>query len=449
MNRRLFWKLCGTLALGTLALVWTLSFLGNETEQQMSFIAKSHQQTLKEWGRTAERLYLAGDEAKLADWLADLQAREDTWAAVVRSDIRPLAGSTLSSQFLEGFRLGRNVEWKIHLYFEENPIMDMTFADGRTHFLITLPQRMRPGAYLPGVRLMLKVALPLAVLVLLCAVIYRHLMTPLRQLEAATRQFSDGHHGVRIRSMMGNRNDELTALTETFDQMAERTGELILSQRRLIAELSHELRTPLTRIDMAISCIEEGVDLRHCVPRIRSDCSAMRSLVEDALTLAWLENEKPSLAEDSLDLTDLLDSIVGDIRYEYPEHDVRTLLPDRAEVTDSSQRALSQAVENSLRNACKYSPGGGRITVSMVQDADGYRLTIDDEGPGVPEAQLEMIFRPFFRSNDAHVRSSSGHGLGLALARRQMSAIGGWIKADNLTGAGLRMTLWVPRCRPA
>lgn len=448
MNLRLFWKLCGTLALGTLALFWTLSFLGTETEQQMSFIAERHQQTLKAWGRTAERLHQSGDEAALAQWLTELQAREQTWAAVVTSEVRPLAGSALSEQFQQGFRLGRNVEWKIHLYFEENPIMDMTFADGHTHFLVTLPQRMRPGAYLPGARLMLKVALPLAVLVLLCVVIYRHLMAPLRQLEAATRQFSDGNHGVRVRALMGSRNDELTALADTFDQMAERTGELILTQRRLIAELSHELRTPLTRIDMAVSCMEEGVDRHHFVPRIRSDCEAMRSLVEDTLTLAWLENEKPRLNEDSLDLTDLLDSIVSDLRYEYPDHEITTRLPDQAEVTDSSHRALSQALENILRNACKYTPTGGRVTVSLQRDTEGFCLTMDDEGPGVPECQLERIFKPFFRSAEGQARQPAGHGLGLALARRQVSAVGGWVRAENLAGGGLRMTLWVPRCRP-
>lgn len=449
MNLRLFWKLCGTLALGTLMLFWTISFLGTETEQQMSFIAESHQQTLKAWGRKAEQLYRSGDEAALEGWLRSLQQQEDTWAAVVRSDVRPLAGSSLSYQFQRGFRLGRNVEWKIHLYFEENPIMDMTFADGHTHFLVTLPQRMRPGAYLPGAKLMLKVALPLAVLVLLCVVIYRHVMAPLRQLEAATRQFSDGNHGVRVRALMGARNDELATLAETFDQMAERTGELILTQRRLIAELSHELRTPLTRIDMAVSCMEEGVDVQHFVPRIRSDCDAMRSLVEDTLTLAWLENEQPSLHDDSLDLIDLLDSILEDIRYEYPDHELRTQLPDRAPVTDSSHRALSQALENILRNACKYTAPGGRVVVTVSSEADGYRLHIDDDGPGVPECHLDRIFQPFFRSADGQARQPAGHGLGLALARRQVSAAGGRLHAENLVAGGLRLALWVPRCRAA
>ena len=149
MNRRLLWKLCGILALGTSALFWVISFVGSETERQMSFIAEPHQQTLRDWGRTAEAMYRAGDEQALARWLEDLQTRENTWAAVVRSDIQPLVGSRLTDRFRDGFRLGRDETWKIHLYFTENPIMETTFADGKTHFLVLLPQRMRPGTYLP------------------------------------------------------------------------------------------------------------------------------------------------------------------------------------------------------------------------------------------------------------------------------------------------------------
>ncbi|EWH00384.1 sensor histidine kinase [Halomonas sp. BC04] len=447
MNRRLFWKLCGPLTLGTLILVWVVTFLGDETEQRMSFIAEHHQQTLKQWGETAERLYLAGDEQALADWLEALQAREEIWAAVVRSDVHPLAGSTLSAQFQEGFRLGRNVEWKIHLYFAENPIMDLTFADGHTHFLVTLPQHMRPGHYLPQASLILKVALPLSVLILLTLVIYRLLTGPLRQLELAARAFSEGNLGVRVRGLMGNRNDELSALAETFDQMAERTGERILTQRRLIADLSHELRTPLTRIDMAVSCVEEGIDTQHFLPRIRRECQLMRGLVEDALTLAWLENEKPSLDRDSLDLTDLIDSIIEDTRYEYPGHLLDRHLPDQAKISGSSQRALAQAVENVLRNACHYTPVGGAIRVGLQSDDEGYRLTIEDEGPGVPNDQLELIFTPFFRTARARNDRPDGHGLGLALARRQVEATGGWIRAGHRTEGGLRMTLWFPKSR--
>lgn len=446
MNRRLFWKLSGVVAVGTLILFWAITLVGNETEQKMSFIEPRHQSTLLAWGRRAEALYRAGDMEALAQWLEELQAREDTWAAVVRSDIRPLAGSHLSEQFQEGFRLGRKVTWKIHLYFPDNPIMDITFADGRTHFLVTLPQRMRPGAYLAQATVSLKVALPLAVLMLLSWVLYRHLMTPLRQLELATRQFSEGNLGVRVRGLLGRRNDELTALADTFDGMAERIGELILNQRRLIADLSHELRTPLTRIDMAVSCVEEGVDTAHFLPRIRRECAQMRALVEDTLTLAWLENEQPSLDQESLDLTDLLDSIVEDARYEFPDHQLQVSLPEQAPITGSSHRTLAQAVENIIRNALSYTPTGGSVRVDCQASEDGYLVQVADQGPGVPPDQLELIFKPFFRTASARASRPDGHGLGLALARRQVAAAGGWLRAENRDD-GLTMLLWLPAAR--
>lgn len=444
MNRRLWWLLCGTVALGTLVLFWTISFLGTTTEQQMSFIAREHQESLKAWGRTAERLHDSGDPAQLADWLRHLQAQEDTWAAVVRSEIQPLAGSHLSEQFQEGFRLGRHPEWKIHLYFPDNPIIDITFADGRTHFLVRLPQRMRPGTYLPEIKLLLKVALPLAVLLVMCLVIYRHLMNPIRQLDAATRQFSEGNLGTRVHALMGNRNDELAALAVTFDRMAERIGELILTQRRLIADLSHELRTPLTRIDMAVSCVEEGIDSRHFVPRIRRECDVMRALVEDTLTLAWLENEKPDLTQEELDLTDLVDSIIDDARYEFPDHVIATDLPEEALLSGSSHRALAQAIENVVRNACNYTPSGGRIDVALTSGEGGYLLSVRDGGPGVAAEQLDLIFRPFFRASGARSSAPSGHGLGLALTRRQVEATGGWARASNRAEGGLQLELWFP-----
>lgn len=229
--------------------------------------------------------------------------------------------------------------------------------------------------------------------------------------------------------------------------MAERTGDLILTQRQLIADLSHELRTPLTRIDMAISCVEEGIDTQHLLPRLRRECHLMRELVEDTLTLAWLENEKPNLDRDSLDLTDLLDSILEDARYEYPGHSLHARLPARAEISGSSHRALAQAFENVIRNACTHTPAGGNVWIDLQATPDGYLLTIEDEGPGVPTEHLERIFMPFFRTAQARGSRPGGHGLGLALARRQVEAAGGWIEAGNRQEGGLRMRLWLPASR--
>ncbi|WP_250658032.1 sensor histidine kinase [Alkalimarinus coralli] len=471
MNKRLLWKLCYTIAAGTVLLFWAIDVLTQRTEQRMSFIDVVYQQELTLMGQEAERIYTQQGEDALAVWLEALQKRENTWAAVVTSQINPLANGHLSEQFLQGFRLGRSVTWKIHLYFKENPIMDLTFSDGHTHFLIQLPQRMRPGAYLQYTQNLLQFGLPMVLLIVMSIVLYRHVMKPLRQLEKATRQFSEGQYDVRVKACLGGRNDELAALAATFDRMAARTGKLIIRQRQLIADLSHELRTPLARIDMAVDCLEHNIKPDKSLARLKRESENMRGLVDDTLTLAWLENEKPRLNEEEVDLVELLEIITSDARFEYPDRILKTTFPSSALLAHSSHRALGQAFENVIRNALRYTPEGGTVSVTIEGYEAGFEILVKDEGPGVPEQYIRDIFKPFFRveksRNDAaneiardnaapknmvledgHSQTkqtwNGGCGLGLALARRQLEAVGGCIKAANHASIGLEMRITLP-----
>ncbi len=444
MKRRLFWKLSAVIVAGTVLLFWLIHILVNKTEQHMSFIDEAHQQTLYEYAARAEQLYISGDDAQLAQWLQTIREKEDTWVALVQPKIEPIAGSQLSDEFRERFRLGRSIDWKIHLYFKTNPVMDVVFADGITHFLITLPQRMRPGTYWLETNLLLQLALPMILMAMISIIIYRHVMSPLRQLERATQAISQGHFEVRLRNSLGRRNDEITALADTFDSMAERIGKLVQSQRHLTSDLSHELRTPLTRIELALSWAEQNTPDSPPLRRIREECQQMRQLVEDTLSLAWLENEQPTLQTDDLDLTDLIDSIVDNARFEFPHHRLKLNLPEHAPLSHSSDRALGHAIENIIRNALSHTPLGGTVMVSLLQQQERYLIHVDDEGPGVNSKYLEDIFKPFFRLGRASRHHYQGFGVGLSLAKRQIEAVGGQLKASNHEFKGLRMTITLP-----
>ncbi len=441
MNRRLFWKLCMGVALGSVALFWVIARLSGQAQEQRSFIDAEHQHTLRQYAQQAEALYQLGDAQALQDWLRSLQQQEQTWAAIVEPHLHALAGSELSERFLSEFSLGRDPSWKIHLYFQDNPIMDVPFADGQRRFLIQLPQRTRPGHYWYPARLLLELVLPLVLLVIGCLLLYRHLMQPLNRLEQATRRFSEGDYDARAGVLLGSRRDELAGLAETFDAMAERIGGLIIDQRQRLAEMSHELRRPLARIEMAVSLAEQGADSATLLPRIRQDCSAMRCLVEDSLTLSWLETERPRLRDETLDLIDLLDSILDDARFEFPDRHIDTQLPTEAELVGSCHRALGQAIENIVRNALDHTPPGASVRIQLRTEPQAYRLEIIDQGPGVPEEWLERIFLPFERLSE----DRAGYGLGLALAQRQVSAIGGRLSARNDEEGGLCMGIWLPR----
>jgi len=305
VKNKLLWRLCAFIAVGTVLLFWAIAWLTNHTETSMSFIDKAHQETLYSYGQEAEKIYLEDGEQALAAFLQEVKTKEDTWLAVVNSQMTTFANTQMLDEFVDRFQIGRSPEWKIHLYFSENPVMEVPFVDDNTHFLIQLPQRMRPGSLLLATRLTLQIALPLVILSLLSFMLYRHLMTPLKQLENATKDFANGNLEARAMAAMPKRNDELTGLAQTFDKMAQRTSSLIYNQRSLLADLSHELRTPLARIDMAIDFVEQDINREQALSRLRYEASTMRELVEDTLTFAWLNTESPQLNSDDFDLVEL------------------------------------------------------------------------------------------------------------------------------------------------
>ncbi|AFJ01598.1 integral membrane sensor signal transduction histidine kinase [Methylophaga frappieri] len=444
MKKRLFWKLFALIVLGSISLMMVAHWLIVHTEQKMSFISPLHQQTLRDYAREAEQYYQQGDMATLTQFLARVSDEEQTWVAVVESDLTPIAGTTLLPSYKERFTLGRDVSWKIHLYFKENPVMDVTFEDGNTHFLILLPQHMRPGTYWPATSVLMQIFLPILLMSLISIVIYRHVMQPLRQLQHAAKQVAEGDFSIRLKPRLGNRSDEIATLAETFDSMAEHIGRLIQNQRHLTADLSHEMRTILTRIELALGQTENNKEHIQALDRIRTEVQQMRRMVEDTLTLAWLDGESPQLQTDEMDLTELIDSVVEDARFEFPTREIALTIPDYAPVSHCSDRVLGHAIENVLRNALYHTPEGGTVSVQLRQAETEYLILITDQGPGVAEKHLEDIFKPFFRLKRQNQSTYKGFGIGLSLAKRQVEALGGRIYASNIASQGLQITVTLP-----
>ena len=271
-------------------------------------------------------------------------------------------------------------------------------------------------------------------------------MIPLTALQTATQAFSRGDYTVRVEATMGSRNDEIAHLAQTFDSMAEKIGEQIVAQRRLIADLSHELRTPLTRLDIALeSVIDNHQEHDKNLQRLQRESQLIRSLVDDTLTLAWLENEKPDLQHEDIQLIDLLDVYVEDAKFEFSDRQLICHVPESAIIKKSNHQALGQAIENVLRNAMRFTPAGKSVVIELEEKKRHYQLTITDQGPGVKAEWLETIFTPFFRVDQSRQVSGESFGLGLALARRQLDAIGASIAATNAQPNGLIVTIMLPK----
>lgn len=452
MSHRLFWKLCFIIATGAVSLFYGVDLAVEKARESMSSLSDFDKQTLTQWANHAEGLYQRGDHQALNHWLETLGDNEKTWVAVAKADIQPVAGDSMDKTYHKGYNLGRSIDWEIHLFFKDNPIMEIPFKKSDVSFLIQLPNRMRPGDYWETTRMMIQVIFPLIILCLVSYILYRHIMAPLRTLQDVTKQFTQGNFDVRAHDQIGERDDEIAELVETFDIMAARIGELILSQRQLIADLSHELRTPLARLDITLDSIESNVDgsanvkvEQAQIERLQRESRQIRKLVEDALTFAWLDNERPVLDDENIDLIDLLDVLIEDASYEFPDRKLTVELPNSAPLCKSNHKALGQAIENILRNALRYTSKGQQVSMRLAQDANDYQLVIQDQGPGVPEDLLDKIFEPFYRIEKSRQATQHNFGLGLALARRQIQAVGGKVKAKNIAQAGLQMTITLPK----
>jgi len=269
---------------------------------------------------------------------------------------------------------------------------------------------------------------------------------PIRSLQCAFDAAAAGDFNRRVSGELGSRRDELANLGRSFDRMAERLKSSMESQQRLLHDVSHELRSPLARVQAAVGLLrEEPSWIAAMTERIEVEVARIDHLVDELLTLSRLEAGELGASRQEVDLHELVGDIIQDVQFEAQQIGSVISWRERERATVSgAPRLLHSAIENVVRNAVKHA-GRGHVLVEtgLAADLRHYRLRVLDEGPGLSAPELERLFTPFFRGNDA---AGTGYGLGLAIARRSVEAHGGTIRATNRDGGGLCVEIVLP-CR--
>jgi signal transduction histidine kinase len=222
-----------------------------------------------------------------------------------------------------------------------------------------------------------------------------------------------------------------------FNNMQERIQRFIEDRTRMIAAISHDLRTPITRLRLRAEFVEDPEQQA----RMLADLDDMETMIQSTLSFAR-EEANPEPRRD-LDLVALMHSIcedAPDVELAIEPAGMTTLLFDGQPV------ALRRGFCNLIDNAVKY---GQRARVGLSAGTDTISLTVDDDGPGLPEEELERVFRPFYRVEQSRSRDTGGVGLGLAVARTVLRAHGGDVRLENRPSGGLRATVTLPRATPA
>ncbi|WP_179957511.1 ATP-binding protein [Exilibacterium tricleocarpae] len=294
-------------------------------------------------------------------------------------------------------------------------------------------------------------ALMMVVSILVSAIISlvlaRFIALPIQRLRKAGQRVAAGDLSVRVAHTLGRRTDDIAKLAQDFDVMTGRVEHLIASQQQLMRDVSHELRSPLARIQAILSIARQKArqDDMANIDRMEHEVERLNALIGEILSFARLQSRQ-QVEPCATDLVDLVRTIVEDAHIEGRESykDVRMSGPDRC-VVSVDTALIHRAVENIVRNALKYTAEYTAVEIAITVRDDAVTVTVDDRGPGVPEAALEKLYMPFYRVNEVQNHSPAGSGVGLAIAERSVSLHGGSIRASNRDGGGLSVEISLPQ----
>lgn len=285
------------------------------------------------------------------------------------------------------------------------------------------------------------VALLWSVLAVGAYLLLRPTRQQLNELAQAAEAFGRG--ALHSRATVHSR-DAIGALARSFNAMAAQIQALIVAQKELLWMVSHELRTPLQRVYFALEQLHATADEKKRQDgylKAESAIHQLDGLIEELLTYVRLSHDAPLRCE-AVDLDLLIDEtletqadVAGPISLVRGEG----TLPSAIAV---EPKLLRRALDNLIGNALRYAQSGVWVNASQAQDR--VQIDVEDDGPGIPEAQRGRIFEPFMRLEAGRRQGQAGCGLGLSIVRRIVERHGGSIELDRSPLGGARFRLLLP-----
>jgi signal transduction histidine kinase len=269
----------------------------------------------------------------------------------------------------------------------------------------------------------------------------------LRPVDGITRVArSIGVHNPSQRIAVPQTGDELQRMAQAWNDVLERLDVAVNRIRQFTSDASHELRTPLALIrataELALRRERDAEGYRASLGQIEHEAEHMTALTESLLTLARADAGGLGMTMQSVDLNQLVESVVEQNAAVAMEKGVtlRAATTDRPVLATADPSGIRRILLILMDNALKHTPAGGAVTVSTVTEGGGVILTVQDTGEGIPAAALPHIFERFYRA-DAARGSGSGFGLGLSIAQAIAHAHGSTIAVSSTSGAGARFSL--------
>jgi two-component system, OmpR family, sensor histidine kinase CpxA len=408
--------------------------------------------TLPSAATAAANAYEAGGCAGLQQFAASL--RQTIYLADTPTHFLCEANTSSAAA---GVLANVNREPGVHssLVGEQNLWSTAIQSAGGRHYFFLLSRHHNASTY--GLRELLFFAfpqLPVAIVVfgITTFVLVLLLVRPIGRLRIAARALANGELATRVAGeerIFGG--DEIQGLVHDFNYMAEQLERLVGAQKILVRDVSHELRSPLARLSVALELAREEApaSMQQYLQRIDREAGRLNLLIGQLLRLSSIESTNASSHLDKFTLHGLVEELLPDAEYEAHQRCCKIQLLEHSDcMVQGNQELIYRAIENIVRNAIRYTRQDTVVELKIrCEERAGLRMvTLDvaDSGPGIPETELENIFRPFYRVDAARQQDTGGFGVGLAIADRAVRLHHGEVRARNRPEGGLTLSLSLP-----
>ncbi len=281
----------------------------------------------------------------------------------------------------------------------------------------------------------------------------RKAMNPLRDMARLTERITASSLSQRI--PIENPNDEFGHMARVLNGLLERLEESFVKLKRFTSDVSHELRTPLASMrivgEVGLQSRQNSAEYQDIIGSMLEEVTRLSSMVDTLLTIAHAESGEIKLQRSEFSLSSLVEETVLVVCVLAEEKAQSISLEGDSSVQVEADRSfLRMALTNLLDNAVKYSPAGGEIRVRWTLVAnDGndpamVELSVEDQGPGIPESERAHVFDRFYRIDEARSREAGGAGLGLAIAKWAIEAHGGTIDVRSKPTRGTILQVRIP-----
>jgi signal transduction histidine kinase len=287
--------------------------------------------------------------------------------------------------------------------------------------------------------------LAMIIAIILALLISRRILAPVKALSQAARSYGKGDFSRRVAD---KGRGELAALSHSFNSMADNLERTQTLRRNMVADIAHELRTPLTNLKGYLEAISDGVvePNKATIDSLSDEASTLSHLVADLQELSLADAGELKMAFQPEDAAALIRDTIAAINPKVivKNISVSVVLPDTLSPVNIDARRIRQVLNNLLENAIAHTPTGGKIEVTAREEGKLVFITIADNGEGIPEKDLPMIFERFYRVDKSRTRATGGSGIGLTIVKRLVEAHGGTINVASTVGQGASFTFSLP-----